>query len=1325
MTATDNASAGAESSIMRVITDGVVSDPFNLRVWSEPEPGASPWELCDSPEACGAIKWAFAEDGASNKSSLEFTFPGNADYYGEVYLSSGLPESWLPMDMSAYADGTISFDIFVESTGNQDLYVALACWDGNGDYTCHSPHVRLDFSQQGWHTVTLPLSDFTGPNCCYDPLDFSQISAGLIFSNWGWTVQDRPQMTDKGDLIVRFANVSWNARPTSYEVNLDVTYTKPDGSSVARQINWDTAELSDGCGQRGSDIYAGGLEYTSCANEFVFDSDDWAGEWHVGRISLQDSAGNSRWYDEPELIELGYSTKITVFNSGSDNGEGDDSDGDGVSDADDEFPSDPNESVDTDQDGIGNNADTDDDGDDVPDTLDTFPLDPDETVDTDGDGIGNNADDDDDNDGIPDSSDPDPYGGNQPPELVGSVQSADVEENSLEVHDFDAIDAEGDPFGFYLTGEDADLFSIDDGGVLSFVSAPDYENPTDSGADNTYDVVVNVAPIAPANKRGIQTSHSVAKGLFLAQKLVETATEAVEVRVTNFNEDVIAYSMAGIDGSESTPPQIEIAMTVDSYTEPSSIDVLLWRGEKQYWVPAQPVVEQNFKIEYTHNFVLPGGAPSGIWEVRKIRLQTPSGDLSFGKDLLDSKGFVTSVDVFNPNADENDPELLSIGDFIVAGNDGDPTTPIVVELTTEVSDQGSGISSVGSYLRGPKYDGALVWSWAVINNDTLPNTATFSWTLDPKTTSGIYSLESIRLYDAAGNSGFYGANESELGSVGNYEFDLDNAISDDKSPLVTDFQMSGEIDADGRKFINIRTELDHGVTQETPIQRQYVRILGPEGTGNTDRDQFVLEDDGYYYLQVALPLESPDGEYTLSYWFAYDTALNGVNHSGEVIEAAGYSVTVSFSDGAAVALPPAIVDSDADGTTDFYDNDDDNDGVPDDDDAFPFDGNESLDSDLDGVGNNQDADDDGDGFTDSDELSAGSDPLDSGSRPTVSGDFLIGTWIVPSVPGSLGAGPTEFDVSWWSNDEALIASADCFYDDEYVFNADGSFSINRQGESWLQSWQSGVDSEGCGVPVAPYDSSIPGSWSYDQESQRLTISGQGSYVGMKHVVNGARLDHRSDSDSDGIPDEVIVPDSIVYNIYPDESGSVSLTIDASPDVWWTFIIEPVCGDSSPGQDWDFDGLADSCDPDDDNDGVIDRDDAFPFDDTESLDTDQDGVGNNADDDDDNDGILDTDDRFPLIAGDAAYDIVFTGGAFGDTTIVESLTMAVISDGIVDDPFNLRVWSEPEPGVDPWELCESSEECGAIKWTTAEDVASNKRSIEFHSQAMLIITVKFI
>jgi hypothetical protein len=66
-------------------------------------------------------------------------------------------------------------------------------------------------------------------------------------------------------------------------------------------------------------------------------------------------------------------------------------------------------------------------------------------------------------------------------------------------------------------------------------------------------------------------------------------------------------------------------------------------------------------------------------------------------------------------------------------------------------------------------------------------------------------------------------------------------------------------------------------------------------------------------------------------------------------------------------------------------------------------------------------------------------------------------------------------------------------------------------------------------------------------------------------------------------------------------------------------------------DNDTDGLGDACDPDDDNDSVVDTADAFPLDATESIDTDSDGIGNNADTDDDNDAVNDQADAFPLDA----------------------------------------------------------------------------------------------
>ena len=70
-----------------------------------------------------------------------------------------------------------------------------------------------------------------------------------------------------------------------------------------------------------------------------------------------------------------------------------DTDGDGIVDASDAEPEDPNDWFDVDGDGIGDNADSDDDNDGIPDIDDAFPLDPGEWSDADRDGIGDNADD--------------------------------------------------------------------------------------------------------------------------------------------------------------------------------------------------------------------------------------------------------------------------------------------------------------------------------------------------------------------------------------------------------------------------------------------------------------------------------------------------------------------------------------------------------------------------------------------------------------------------------------------------------------------------------------------------------------------------------------------------------------------------------------------------------------------------------------------------------------------------------------------------------------------------------------------------------------------
>ena len=85
-----------------------------------------------------------------------------------------------------------------------------------------------------------------------------------------------------------------------------------------------------------------------------------------------------------------------------------DKDLDGITNENDRFPNDSNEWNDSDNDGIGDNADLDDDNDGYNDTEDYFPNNAAEQKDHDLDGIGDNADLDDDNDGYNDTEDIDP-----------------------------------------------------------------------------------------------------------------------------------------------------------------------------------------------------------------------------------------------------------------------------------------------------------------------------------------------------------------------------------------------------------------------------------------------------------------------------------------------------------------------------------------------------------------------------------------------------------------------------------------------------------------------------------------------------------------------------------------------------------------------------------------------------------------------------------------------------------------------------------------------------------------------------------------------------
>ncbi len=128
---------------------------------------------------------------------------------------------------------------------------------------------------------------------------------------------------------------------------------------------------------------------------------------------------------------------------------------------------------------------------------------------------------------------------------VTSGATASVPENTTAVMAVTASDPDaGTTFTYLIAGgADAAKFAIDSAtGTLTFVSAPDYENPTDVGADNVYNVTV------------------------AASDGSLTATQAVDVTVTDVNDNapVITSNGGGASASVNVPENTTAVTTVTS-----------------------------------------------------------------------------------------------------------------------------------------------------------------------------------------------------------------------------------------------------------------------------------------------------------------------------------------------------------------------------------------------------------------------------------------------------------------------------------------------------------------------------------------------------------------------------------------------------------------------------------------------------------------------------------------------------------------------------------------------------------------------------------------
>ena len=118
---------------------------------------------------------------------------------------------------------------------------------------------------------------------------------------------------------------------------------------------------------------------------------------------------------------------------------------------------------------------------------------------------------------------------------TAAITIAENVDKPKELCTYTSNDQEGSDVAWSLSGTDAADFKIDSGGKLSFRSEPDFENPGDSGSDNTYNVTVRAS-----DRTGNVSSLDLTVGVTNVAETGEITFERVQAAVgVNFTAKLV------------------------------------------------------------------------------------------------------------------------------------------------------------------------------------------------------------------------------------------------------------------------------------------------------------------------------------------------------------------------------------------------------------------------------------------------------------------------------------------------------------------------------------------------------------------------------------------------------------------------------------------------------------------------------------------------------------------------------------------------------------------------------------------------------------------
>ena len=590
----------------------------------------------------------------------------------------------------------------------------------------------------------------------------------------------------------------------------------------------------------------------------------------------------------------------------------------------DAFPLDATESVDTDSDGIGNNADTDDDGDGVDDSSDAFPLiSLGGLTDTDADGIPNDcdatcvatgmtADADDDNDTVLDGDDAFP---------LDAMESIDTDSDGIGNNadaddDGDGVDDSSDAFPLISLGG---LTDTDADGIPNECDANCVAIGMTADADDDNDTVLDSDDMFPLD----------------AAENIDTDSDGI-----GNNADTDDDNDTVLDGNDAFPLDATESVDTDSDGIGNNADTDDDADGVADESDAFPLISLDGMTD-TDSDGMPNDCDANCLATGMTADTDDDGD-----------GVDDSSDTF---------PLISLGGLTDTDADGIPNecdaNCVAKGMTADTDDDGDGVADESDAFPLVSLGGLTDTDGDGIPNDCDPTCLTTGMAADTDDDGDdvadefdafpLISLDGRPDTDGDGRPNQCDATCLVTGMTADLDDDDDGILDEfDNYPLIS---LGGRLDTDGDGRPNDcdATCLSTGMTADM----------------DDDDDRILDVDD-------AFPLDATE---------SVDTDSDGIGNNADTDDD-GDGV-LDEDDAFPLDLMESI-DTDLDGMGNNEDTDDDNDGVLDNEDAFPLDISENVDTDLDGIGNNADIDDDGDGVLDEDDAF----PLDAAESIDTDGD---------------------------------------------------------------------------------------------------------------------------------------------------------------------------------------------------------------------------------------------------------------------------------------------------------------------------------------------------